>query len=406
MPLDELGGALLPDDLAVACRRQLERHQVDWLAQPSESSWPLSVALRGPSDRQAANAPGAVRAWLGSWNDFDRISKEKGRRAAAAWRSMNWRTMGNVNVPEKVLFEDAQAVADCAGLRRHWDTLRTRWQVLGERYPALAGQRDCASAVIKAAEWSNDDFRRLIELLAWCEDNPASELYLRQLPLVDIDTKWVEGRRGVVELLLQILLGKEGDVRQIMGLRRPPNTVRMRLLDATLREQVLGMEDLQMPVGQWNHVWQRPPKRLLIVENLESGLALPDIEGAAVVMALGNNVGVLREVMWAHSAEVLYWGDIDTWGLHILSRARHIFPRLKSMLMTEAVVESHRHLLTDEPTQDKRSAGNLTTEEAQLLSDLQTGRWGERRRLEQERIYWPSVSEAFSRRGLADSPSR
>ncbi|BAX63999.1 Wadjet anti-phage system protein JetD domain-containing protein [Burkholderia stabilis] len=397
MPLDELGGALLPDDLAVACRRQLERHQAGWLAQLSEDSWPLSVALRGPSDRQAVNAPGAVRTWLGAWNDFDRISREKGRRAAAVWRSVNWRTMGNVTIPEKVLFEDAQAVADCAGLRRHWDTLHARWRRIGERYPVLAGERDCANAVIRTADWSDDDFRRLMELLAWCRQNPASGLYLRQLPLVDIDTKWVEGRRGVVEPLLRILMGKEGDIREVMGLRRSPDTVRMRLLDAGLREQLLGMEDIQIPVGQWNHVFRYPPKRLLIVENLECGLALPDIEGVAVVMALGNNVTALRGIEWAPAADVLYWGDIDTWGLHILSRARGIFPHLRSVLMTEGVVESHRHLLTDEPTQDKRPAVNLTKDEAELLSDLQTGRWGERRRLEQERIHWPKVTEEVRR---------
>ncbi|MEX3958789.1 Wadjet anti-phage system protein JetD domain-containing protein [Trinickia sp. EG282A] len=397
MPLKELGGALLPDDLAVACRRQQERCQIEWLARPSESSWPLSVALRGPSDRQAADAPGAVRAWLSAWNDFDRASRDAGRRASVVWRSLKWRTMGNVTVPERVLFDDAQSVADCAGMHRHWDTLNFRWQRLIEQHPIAAGQRDCASAVVKAAQWSDADFWRLMELLAWCEHNQGSGLYLRQLPLVDIDTKWIEGRRGVVEPLVRILLAKEGDIHQVMGLKRAPATVRMRLLDAGLRAQMLGMEDLQMPVGQWNHAFVHPPKRLLIVENLASGLALPDIDGAAVAMALGNNVTVLHDIGWVHTADVLYWGDVDTWGLHILSRARGVFPHLKSVLMTEAVVESHRHLLTDEPTQDARPAEHLTKDEAQLLSDLQTGRWGERRRLEQERIYWPSVCDDIHR---------
>ncbi|KER70054.1 hypothetical protein HR51_21800 [Burkholderia cepacia] len=282
-------------------------------------------------------------------------------------------------------------------MRRNWDTLNARWQTLVGRYPVLTGQRDCANAVIRAAEWSDDDFRRLMELLGWCQHNPESGLYLRQLPLVDIDTKWVEGRRGVVEPLLRIVMGRDGDIHQVMGLRRSPDTVRMRLLNVRLREQLLGMGDLQMPVEQWSYVFQSPPKRLLIVENLESGLALPDIEGVAVVMALGNNVTVLREIEWAHAADILYWGDIDTWGLHILSRARGIFPHLKSVLMTDGVVESHRHLLTEESTQDKRPAANLTKEEAQLLSDLQTGRWGARRRLEQERIHWPSVTDELRR---------
>ncbi|KVM83951.1 hypothetical protein WT05_18215 [Burkholderia stagnalis] len=171
----------------------------------------------------------------------------------------------------------------------------------------------------------------------------------------------------------------------------------MRLLGPELREQLLGMDDLQMPVDQWNSVWRRPPSRLLVVENLDTGLAMPDLDDTAVVMALGNSVTILQRLEWVRAAEILYWGDIDTWGLHILSRLRGIFPHVNSILMTQAVLESHQHLWTEEGTQEMRPAEHLTPEESHLLRDLQQQRWRRPIRLEQERLHWPSVVEVLTR---------
>lgn len=400
MPLGELGGAFMPDDVARACRQQIERHQVDWLAQPAGFA-PLSVSLRAPSDRDVAGAPAAMRVWLAAWMAFDDESTRGRLQREVCWKSVNWRLMGNVTLPQRVLFASVDAIAACAGMRRHWETLTKRWAALCGRHPALEGKRDGAKALVAASRWADDDFERLTEFLAWGERNPASGLYLRQLPLVGIDTKWIEGRLPVLVPLLQSAFGRDGDIHQLLGLRRAPGTVRMRLLDASLRAQMLGMSDIQMPVEGWNTVFRKPPVRLLVVENMETGLAIPDLADAAVVMGLGNAVTVLQDIAWARAAEILYWGDIDTWGFHILSRARSVFPQLQSVLMTEAVIESHRHLWTTEATQDRRPAPFLTEDEAGILNGLQQGRWGPNVRLEQERVHWPLAVAELSRRWQA-----
>ena len=60
------------------------------------------------------------------------------------------------------------------------------------------------------------------------------------------------------------------------------------------------------------------PKRAIIVENLETGLALPDIPATVAFMRLGNAVSLLSELPWLHDCTALYWGDIDTHGFVIL----------------------------------------------------------------------------------------
>ncbi|WP_258396978.1 Wadjet anti-phage system protein JetD domain-containing protein [Cupriavidus alkaliphilus] len=388
----------MPADLAAACRGLFERQRGDWLMGAVEGSWPKSVAVRAPSDRVAAAAPAAMRAWLSAWAAFDNGCQSAERRTRVVWRSVNWRVMGNVSLPEKILFEDANAVAACAGVNRSWEVLSRRWRSLCEVFPSVAGRRDCVKAAIIVGGWAEADFERLLSFLAWCERNPASGVYLRQLPVTGIHTKWVEARGGVIVPLLQAVMDEGGDLYQMLGVKRLPDTVRMRLLDPSLREQFGGAEDLQMPVAQWSASFKLPPKRLLIVENLATGLAIPDMQEAVVAMGLGNNGTVLEGIAWAHQARILYWGDIDTWGLHILSRVREVFPRLQSVLMTESVLESHKDLWTEEASQETREASHLTDEESQLLADLQNGRWGERIRLEQERINWASAVEELGRR--------
>jgi hypothetical protein len=231
--------------------------------------------------------------------------------------------------------------------------------------------------------------------VAWAQANPDSGLYLRQLPLVDVDTKWVEPRIGAVLPILHSVLQRTGDLHSALGLRKAPDTIRMRLLDPALRAQLGHSEDIQMPAHQWSAAFKEPPSRLLIVENLATGLAIPDMPNTAVAMRLGNNVGALQSIGWCGQAQVLYWGDIDTWGLHILSRARDCFPAVRSLLMTEEVLLAHRHLWTRESSQATGSANTLTVMEAKLLQKLKSDAFGERQiRLEQERLHWPSAVHA------------
>ncbi|MFT3816862.1 MAG: DUF2220 family protein [Rubrivivax sp.] len=397
MPKSELGNALHPADIVGACRSQYERHEAQWLLDPSSDAWPLSVDLRAPSAANAAQAPASLRQWIAAWSAFESDCRARVGQVSVSWRTVNWRVLGNVTLPDKVAFGSAETVAECAGVHARWKQLNERWHRLLELLPSMAGQVECVRAAIATATWSTVDFDRLLTLLQWSRQGSAGGLYLRQLPLVGIHTKWVEERVGVLVPLLRVVLGRVGDLAELLNLRSAPQTIRMRLLDPVLRAQVGKAEDLQIPVPQWSSLFREPPKRLLIVENLATGLALPDIKDTAVAMRLGNNVYALRGVAWAHDADVAYWGDIDTWGLHILARAREVFPGLQSVLMSEEVLHAHRELWTHEKTQESRPAAHLTAEEAKLLSDLQANRWGENVRLEQERLHWPDALSAVHR---------
>jgi hypothetical protein len=395
MPLPEFPDSLTPDDLADRAKRQFDRLHLEWLFSPATESWPLRVGINWPTEAKAANAPAAFRAWLGAWSEFDGRVVRAGAGIALERKTLNWRKLGAISVPAQVTFSDAASVARQAGTAKRWQLLIERVDVLVRAYPGLGTDTGWAQAAATVAAWDQADFVRLLSLLAWAQANPDSGLYLRQLPLVDIDTKWVEPRTGAITPILQSVLRRTGDLHGTLGLRKAPDPIRMRLLDPALRAQLGHAEDLQMPARQWSAAFKEPPSRLLIVENLATGLAIPDMPNTAVAMRLGNNVSALQGVSWCGQAQVVYWGDIDTWGLHILSRARDCFPAVRSVLMTEEVLLAHRHLWTRETSQATGAANNLTVEEAQLLQKLKSDAFGERHvRLEQERLHWPSAMHA------------
>jgi hypothetical protein len=396
MPLSELRGALTPEDVASECKRRYEKQLVSWLAGVNSGDWPQKLTIGSPSEGDAAASPAALRSWIGSWKDFDASSTESGRDARIVWRTVNWRALGTVEMPQKLSLGSPEAFATCAGKHSEWLLLNARWAAICSQFSAVRDHPGCARAIVDTRLWPETDFARLLTFLGWAGHNKDCGLYLRQLPLVGIDTKWVESRLGVVEPFLGALLGRVGGIQGLLGLKGAPFTIRVRLLDQALRDQLGGAEDLQMPVSQWSTCLRQPPKRLLIVENLATGLALPDMPATAVVMGLGNGVSALQDLQWAKQSDPLYWGDIDTWGLHILSRARAIYPALRSVLMSEAVLETHRDLWAVEAQQDLRPALNLTPEESRLLGDLQSGRWGQKIRLEQERIHWPTALQTIS----------
>ena len=142
---------------------------------------------------------------------------------------------------------------------------------------------------------------------------------------------------------------------------------------------------------------QLAPRVVLIVENLETGLALPDWGGVVAVMKLGAAVRLVADVAWMGRAHGLYWGDIDTYGFEILNRARSVLPHLQSVLMDRKTLLDHQALCVEEIKQVfAHGLPLLTADEAEVFEGLKCDRWGRRLRLEQERIPWATAIDALT----------
>lgn len=361
-------------------RRFNNQHQT-WLT--GGGTWPLQINLGTPTEKESTDDTAMVRAWVSSW---------------AAWKNVGevthelrkWARLGAQELPVALTLSNAEDVASLVGQAPRWKRARERYANLIGRWAQLEAGGALAARFNVLADYSEVDFSRLISLLDWLVRNPSSNLYLRQLPVEGLDTKWAEQRVGVITGLLKDIKQEKGDgnFHEICGLLRPPHRIRIKLLCPELRKRVGGLRDFEAPIEEVAAL-QILPRAVVIVENLDTGMALPDIPGAVGIMKLGNAVSALGTVPWLLGVPAVYWGDIDTHGFAILDRARKALPQLRSVLMDEATTLGFQNFWGTEPAQTTDIAlERLNEDELAVYAALKANTWGQKVRLEQERLPW------------------
>lgn len=244
-----------------------------------------------------------------------------------------------------------------------------------------------------------DDWAGILAVLKWFSLNPRCGLYLRQLDISGIDTKFIEQRKGVLTELLNIILPERAiaasapSFEQRFGLRVKPLQVRMRLLDQA--QYVQGLSDLTIPVEQLR-LLKPAVTRVFITENEINGLCFPAVESSLVIFGLGYGVDVLKTITWLKEKEIYYWGDLDTHGFAMLDQVRSFLPQTRSLFMEESILLKHRALWSVEDKPFLGQLTRLTPEEQRLLCSLQNNTWGKGVRLEQERVSFQQVRQFLS----------
>ena len=381
------------------------------------SDWPLRLPLGAPDERRALADPDALRAWLAAWRAHD-------GPGTLAHASRRWQTLGRQTLPTHLILDDAATLADAVGQGARWRRLLHRGRTLALGAPE---RLDAIGTVLPTlADLDDADWTRWRDAADWLAAHPDSGLYPRQLPIAGIDTKTLERWRASLERwligngrcdtasgeasngtpgtvprkALDAAVGATSDrfpgTRDALGLRRLPVRLRALALDPAMPGWPPGLADIELPVTELAALPLRPA-RVLVVENLQSGLALPSLPGTLAVVGLGYALEPLAEIGWLADAPIDYWGDIDTHGLAMLARLRRHFGHVRSRLMDEATLLDHRALWVEETRPHAAtSLDGLDEAEAALYDDLRRGRWGIGVRLEQERIAWPRVLAALA----------
>jgi hypothetical protein len=127
-----------------------------------------------------------------------------------------------------------------------------------------------------------------------------------------------------------------------------------------------------------------PAGRILIVENKQSGYALPELEDTIAVFGSGRNTSWMK-AEWLAKKQIAYWGDLDSWGLAILSEARSRQPHLQALMMDEGTLLQHQIHMINEKESYQPLPDHLKKAELQLFRRLRDGYYG-KTRLEQERL--------------------
>jgi hypothetical protein len=352
-----------------------------------EPLFPLKLSMRRPDAKAMGQCFEAVRGWIRELEENSRSSKGFGYEIE--WTDVNHRQLGRNRMPNRISVPTESDALRLIGKEREGRRFRELAEVTTGKFPALAQWVSRRPFVLLQHA---QDWLRILNVLAWFHDYPRSNLYLRQVDIPGVDTKFVEVRQGLFSELLDIVLERHDDPRtgtagqtfeQKYGLRTKPPLIRFRVLDN--RIAVNGLSDLTIPANDFAAL-NTAARHIFITENEVNGLAFPGFPEAIVVFGLGSGAGLLHSASWMSGRRIYYWGDIDTHGFAILDRLRARFPNVRSFLMNRETLLAHRWLWAREQAPYRGALSHLDQHEQALFDDLVHDRLGENVRLEQERI--------------------
>jgi len=382
-----------PDAIEARVRRLWDRGLILAADLGGEAIFPFSIPLARPSTRELSDRFDDARRWIRKLESGSKAERSFGYDIH--WVDVSHRQLGPQRVPRSVVISTEDDALSMIGMGSKAKRFRVLLGPTLQELPELRAWIAKHPLVVLEHE---QDWDRIVRFLVWMRANPRPGIYLRQIELPGIDTKFVERRRALLSALLDCVLPAERisqevrDFEERYGFRSKPPLIRFRVLDP--RCAVGGLTDVSTPASQFAGL-ALPVRRVFIVENEITGLALPDATESIVIFGLGYGLDRLARVEWLRAATIYYWGDLDTHGFAILDRLRTLLPNVRSLMMDRDTLLAHRAFWVQEDVQEVGPRERLTAEEQTVYEELARQRHGERVRLEQERISFAHLRAAM-----------
>jgi hypothetical protein len=373
-----------PADLKAQVQRLWDRGLLLQCLLGDDHLFPRRLTLKVPSSTDLTNRFDAVRAWI--------TELQQGVGLRIVMRDVNHRVIGNNAVPREVWIDSLQDALQLIGKGRDARRFANLVDITRDRFPQLLSllERRPLEICELAKKWPF-----LLDVVAWMQQNPRPGIYLRQIDVPGVHTKYIEAHLGILSEMLDLVLPAAaidalatgaGQFCARYGLRDKPLRIRFRILDPNLALLPCGVDqDLTLDQHSFSTLAVNVD-RVFMTENEINFLSFPALAGAMVVFGAGYGFEKFGIANWLGRCDVMYWGDIDTHGFAILDQLRGLLPRARSFLMDRETLLAHRGHWGTEPKAERRDLRRLTAEEQALFDDLRDNKLGDSVRLEQERI--------------------
>jgi len=346
---------------------------------------PLSFAIHGPSAGQIGERLADVRHWAAEWAVAARGPLR------VEYKQIGGRHFGTNSIPCRAWLDSYDQT---------WALLKAGADVrrLNELIDAAHGTRLVPWLIghpMRALRLE-DVWGKLLATVGWIQERQTPGMYLRQVDVAGVDTKFIERHKGVLAELLDAQLDPSRadadapDFAARYGFLRKPGYVRFRVSPG-----FRGFSELSIRTSEFTAA-PDGITRAYVIENEISYLAFPLPAAAMAILGGGYAVPVLEPLRWLAGICLVYWGDIDTHGFAILDRLRNQLPHARSMLMDRATLLDHRQHWGTEPSPATAALDRLDRPESALYADLVANTYAPSVRLEQERISFSAVERAVA----------
>jgi hypothetical protein len=320
-----------PADLKAKLRRQWENGSRREARLLGADAWPVTLPIGLPLSKQVHSSFDAVKHHVDAW--------KRVKVGEVLWKPVQYRA--------------AHAPID---MPQFWKLSRPSEWIEACSDTTMRNEFECLS---KLVEHTNSGFHSLFirrrslwrekvleEVLLAArvamvlEPGAAAGKPLRALSIEGIDTKFFERNNRLIIALLNVRFDNEvGEIglESFLGALAEGEHW---LLVIDLDGELLPFRKLRIRSSELSER-MLSGKRLLIVENEKCEHLLPPAPDTVAVLGAGFNLS-WTQAEWLSTKNVAYWGDIDTWGLLYLAKARSNIGRVESLLMTSKVYEAFK----------------------------------------------------------------
>ncbi|XZE21121.1 Wadjet anti-phage system protein JetD domain-containing protein [Pirellulaceae bacterium SH449] len=373
-----------PADLRVVLRRQWENANYrEARLLGTQGAWPISLSIGRPTSRMVRD-------------DLDTV-----KRHIEAWRKVSIGEVITEQIPYRIAAEPISIpIAWQLSKPSEWieatgdRLIRSEFETLG-RIVQGANPMFHSLLLRKRSLWSGRSIDEVIvatKMAMRLEPGCAEGRPLRTFTIEGIDTKFFERNASLITALLDVRY--EGEVSQL-GLGTFLNAFQEGehwLLMVDLDGGLLPFQKMRVRSSELRER-QVAGSRLILIENESCQHHLPPVTDAIAILGTGFDL-TWTDASWLAEKQVAYWGDIDTWGLQFLAKARTAIPHLEPLMMTEQVFDQYQSSAVCEPViAGSQIPEGLLPNEAKLYAKLLES---ERGRLEQEFLPIDHVQQAIA----------
>ncbi|MCW8957915.1 MAG: DUF2220 family protein [Gammaproteobacteria bacterium] len=372
-----------PTDLAEKLARQWQQAALRERRLLDGEGWPLELAIGKPTGRQMAESISEVRRHVARWREVT--------VGEVVWEAIRFRAAAEaVELPVAWRLRSPSewiAATGDAAIKQEYRRLERLVVGSDERFHRLLVVRRHLHAGKPEAEVS-----QATQLAGQLTPGCAAGAPLRALALAGIDSKFFERHRRLVTALLDVRFDGAASELGLEGFLGALDERDHWLLLADLDGGLLPFRQLRVRDKELAET-PLPAANILVVENEQSLHQLPQTPQTIAILGAGLNLAWLA-APWLAERRLAYWGDIDSWGLTMLARARRHQGAITPLLMGEDLFECYKQSAVTEPhPADATPPQELDDDERVLYRRLLAE---ERGRLEQEFIPTGRVDEAVT----------
>lgn len=374
-----------PDELREKLARQWDNAKLRAERLLPPGNWPLCLTIGKPSAKIFAEQPQRVLQHVQLWRQV-----AVGR---VEWEEVSYRASdGPVSMPLRWIMNGPSDWINAAADARVSREFRLLEEIIEQVdpifHPLLVSHRSL---------WRNKGSQDIISaarLASRLEPGCAKGLPLRLLSGQGVDTKFIENNISLLTRLLDVRFSGEASEQGLTTFLDAFDESSHWVLVVPLSPGLLPFKKCRVTTAELAET-TLPASRVLMIDNEQCLHQLPALSDTIAVLGCGLDVQWLSSVV-LDKKRVAYWGDMDSWGLLMLARARRCRPTLDVLLMNRELFEQYAsHSAVPEPVKAQEAIPDgLLNEEGDFyryLTCLPRGR------LEQEFLPAEVVGEELVR---------